>query len=754
MTRRATSRQTSVNARARQSTASEMSSGLFGSGRTTASILWLLLVAGTVAGYGPAIGHPFVVLDDHDYVTGNVHVHGGLSWNTVRWAFTSIEAANWHPLTWLSHALDYQLFGLDAAGHHFDSVLLHALNAGLLFLLLRRASGRWGPSFLVAALFAVHPLNVESVAWIAERKNVLCTFFFLAALGAYGWYAQKPDWRRYLAVAALFMLALMSKPMAVTLPFTLLLLDYWPLRRMIGSPASTTGAPQTSFGRLLLEKIPLLLLSAASAAITIKAQHASYAVRSLGQFSLGARIQNAVVSYGLYLWKMVWPARLAAFYPYPVTTPVWQLMAAMLVLAGGTALAFVFRRQRYLLVGWLWFLGTLVPVIGLVQVGDAAMADRYAYIPLIGIFVMVAFGLADAAEAKKIPIAWQIVPALCALTALGVVMERQGGYWASEYDLWAHTLAVTESNPFAHDAIASALLDPAAAMSPADLEEFDSDEKRAEAARQHYEQALKIRGELAQKNPAAYLADIAMTLNNLGNLDRQQNRMDEARRHYEEALSIHRRLVAQDADPYLADMAMALNNLGFLERVEKQTDAAHQHFAEALEIYRRLAPQRPVIILPDVALTLNNLAITERDEHQPEEARQHYEEALQIRRGLAQQVPAQYLPDLGMTLNDLGSLNIEQQQLGAARQHYEEAAQIYRQLARQDPANYEAYLAGTLNNLGFLDKNQNHSNEAREHYQEALSIYLELSRTDSDRYARDVARVQAGLKELGEAVSR
>src|ERR1039457_3633208 len=236
------------------------------------AVLCVLLAGVTIALYSPVIGHSFVVLDDREYVTANPHIHGGLGWNTIKWAFRSTEAANWHPLTWLSHALDYQLFALNPAGHHFDSVLIHALNAVLLFLLLLWMTKCAGPSLLVAALFALHPINVESVAWVAERKNVLSTLFFLIAIGGYAWYAQNPGWRRYLLVVTLFAAGLMAKPMVITLPFVLLLLDYWPLGRTAGGPASAIGVPQLNGSRLLLEKIPLLFLSAGSAWITLIAQ--------------------------------------------------------------------------------------------------------------------------------------------------------------------------------------------------------------------------------------------------------------------------------------------------------------------------------------------------------------------------------------------------------------------------------------------------------------------------------------------------
>jgi protein O-mannosyl-transferase len=711
-------------------------------------MLCILLALATIAVYMPVSGHAFLTFDDHDYVTGNSHIHEGLAWRTVKWAFTSTAAANWHPLTWLSHALDYQLFGLNPAGHHIDSVLIHALNAVLLFLLLLAGTRRVTPSLLVAALFALHPINVESVAWVAERKNVLSTLFFFLAIAAYGWYSQKPEWRRYLLVAALFIAGLAAKPMVITLPFVFLLLDYWPLGRTAGSPPSTVSARQFTTAKLLLEKIALLGLSAGSALITLKAQRSGMAVRSLHQFPIAARVENAVVAYGLYLWKTFWPAGLAPLYPHQgIFLPAWQWILSALFLISITALVIGFRGQRYLAVGWFWFLGTLVPVIGLVQVGDAAMADRYAYIPLIGIFVMTAWSLDDWAEAKEVRTIWRVIPAVCALAVLGVVTARQLNYWENEYTLWAHTLAVTDQNPFAHDAMGSALLEPEIGAILNRWGDLDTDQKRMDEARRQYEEALKIRRELAQQNAAAYLPDMATTLNNLGNVNRLQNRMDEARQDYEEALKIHRQLSQENIEPYPPDLAMALNNLGFLERAEKKTDEAYAHFEEALRIYRQLVQTDPDTYLGEMAMTLNNLAISEKDQSHLDEARRHYEETLQIRRQLALHTP-EALPDVAMTLNDLGNLDGMQNHLNEARQHYEESSVTYVQLAQKEPEKYLPYLAGTLNNLGFLDKSQNRIKESRASYTEALTIYQQLAQVNSSRYAVDVARVEGSLKEL------
>jgi len=469
------------------------------------TMLCLLLAGVTVALYSPVVGHSFVVFDDRDYVTANPYVHGGLSWSTIKWAFTATAAANWHPLTWLSHALDYQLFALNPAGHHLDSLFIHALNAVGLFLLLGWVTKRVGPSLLVAALFALHPINVESVAWVAERKNVLSTLFFFLTIGAYARYALKPDWRRYVLVVVLFAAGLMAKPMVITLPFLLLLLDYWPLGRtppdgaqsvLPSSSSFSFDAPRRALSVLVMEKLPLLLLSAASAWITLKAQRG--AVRNFEEFPFPIRMENAIVAYGMYLWKMIWPARLAFYQHSVIALPAWQWILSALILIGVTALVVIFRRKRYLAVGWFWFLGTLVPVIGLVQVGEASMADRYAYISLIGIFVMIAWGLDDLATVKKVPTVWRVIPVLCVLMALGFATSRQLSYWDSEFDVWSHTVAMTD-DPFAHNAVGAALMNPNAAMTRQDLEDFDTEQKRMDEARRHFERALEIRSRLAQK---------------------------------------------------------------------------------------------------------------------------------------------------------------------------------------------------------------------------------------------------------------
>ena len=691
----------------RRSSRSNVRTAPLFSGKVLNAALCVMLVAGTVALYSPVFGHSFVVYDDSDYVTGNLHVRDGLSWSTVKWAFTTTDAANWHPLTWLSHALDCEIFGLNPGGHHLDNVLIHALNAALLYLLLAWSTRRTWPSLLVAALFAIHPINVESVAWVAERKNVLSTLFFLLAIAAYVFYAKRPGWRRYVLVASLFAAGLMAKPLVITLPFVLLLLDYWPLERI--SPSKTnpdtmrTAVPRVTVTRLLLEKIPLLLLSAASALITLRAQR--QAIGSLQRFPLALRIENAIVSYVLYLWKVLWPARLAVLYPHPAfALPAWRWFLSAAVLLLISTLVVVFRERRYLPVGWFWFLGTLVPVIGLVQVGNAAMSDRYAYIPLIGILLMIAWCADDVATAKQVHLLWLLVPALLVLPALGIATHRQISYWDSDYDLWSHALSVTEENPVAHGAVAGALLHPEQGMSQADLEEQDTntEEKRLQLARMHHEQALQIYRELAERNPEIYRGYVAMLLKDLGNLDRYQGRLNEARHEYEEALEIYHQQQEPKSDSDLYGQVALLDEFGTLDRMQNRWDEQRLHYEEDLYLYKQLALQKPNT----------------------------------------------YLPFLAKTLNNLGTLDLRQGRLDECRDHYGEALRIYRQLAQQDSAKYLRDVAGTLTYLGFVTRKQNQLQESRSFYQEALVLYRKLLERDKE-YAGTITGIEGILQEIG-----
>ncbi|MFZ0314625.1 MAG: tetratricopeptide repeat protein [Candidatus Korobacteraceae bacterium] len=439
--------------------------GRFSSPNALALVFAALLVLATAAVYVPATGYSFCDFDDGVYVTANSHVQSGLTWETVKWAFSTYDAANWHPITWLSHSLDYQFFRLDPSGHHGVNVVLHIVNVLLLFWVLLRATGFVGRSAMVAALFAVHPINVESVAWVAERKNLLSMLFFLLALAAYRWYAQQPRIARYSLCAFLFVLGLMSKPQVITLPFVLLLWDYWPLQRMFPATAESSSPtakpaiiPAATLSWLVLEKLPLLALSAASAVITVEAQRAGGAIATF-RIPLDMRLANAAISYVRYLEKAFWPSRLALFYPHPLRAALgWQAVAGAVLLLGITVRVALARRHRYLLVGWLWFLGTLVPMIGLVQVGAQAMADRYAYLPFVGLSVMICWGAAELAQQWHIPAAVLPVIGLAVLTALILGANRQIAYWKDDVTLWSHTVKVTNRNFVAEDNLGEALV--------------------------------------------------------------------------------------------------------------------------------------------------------------------------------------------------------------------------------------------------------------------------------------------------------
>jgi tetratricopeptide (TPR) repeat protein len=408
-------------------------------------VLLFLLVAGI---FLPAVADDFITYDDPVYVTDNAHVKAGLTSASVRWAFQSTEASNWHPLTWLSHMADIELFGLQPWGHHLTSLLLHALNAVLLFAALRRMTGALWRSLFVAALFGLHPLHVESVAWVSERKDVLSTTFWMLALWAYALRAEAarsrgPGGPAFYGLALLFFaLGLMCKPMLVTLPCVLLLLDYWPLKRWGGSLGEAR--------RLLVEKLPFFALSAAACAVTLYAQGRGEAVASTEDFPLGVRLANALIAYCRYLGKCFVPAKLAVFYPdLGGQPPVLSTVLAVLLLASITAAALV-RRRPYLLIGWLWFLGTLVPVIGLVQVGGQSMADRYSYVPLVGIFVMAAWAAEDLTSTWAHRRGALGLAAGAVLAGLAALTSLQLNYWRNGTRLFRHAVAVTPNNWVAH----------------------------------------------------------------------------------------------------------------------------------------------------------------------------------------------------------------------------------------------------------------------------------------------------------------
>ena len=439
------------------------------------ALYWVMLggvVVAVLAVYFPVRHHPFFYPDDGVYLVDNQHVQAGLSWSTFVWAFRSY-ITNWHPLTWLSHAFDYQLFGLNPTGHHLMNVVFHALNVCLLFWVLRRATGFAGRSLMVAALFALHPINVEPVVWVAERKTLLSTVFFLLALGAYRWYVQQPSEKRYWTVAILFVLGLLAKPQIVAFPFLLLLWDYWPLGRMF-SPGgksivgtnSVPGFEPRKFWWLVKEKIPLFFFAAADALMTINAQ----GVMNVDQWHvpLSVRIENAIVCYVRYIGEALWPASLAPYYPHPGHLLPWlQVLGALALLAAITALVAFNWQERYLTVGWFWFLGIMVPMIGLIQVGRQAMADRYAYQPFLGLFLMLCWGIAEWSQRKHIPVIALRAASVAILLSLVLATRRQVNFWQNDMTIWSHTLEVTPNSVAAEYHIGLELLktgDTAGAM--------------------------------------------------------------------------------------------------------------------------------------------------------------------------------------------------------------------------------------------------------------------------------------------------
>ena len=454
----------------------------------TRAWIGLALVVLTLLVYARVPHYPFVNFDDAQYVVENAPVASGVTADGIRWAFSSSHAGNWHPLTWISHMIDVELFGFDAGKHHLVNLLIHALSTLLLFVVLARMTGNVWASALVAALFAVHPTHVESVAWIAERKDVLGGFFWILTMWAYVRYAAAPSAGRYAAVVAALVAGLLSKPMVVTLPFVLLLLDVWPLQRAVSR----------GWRPLILEKVPLVVLSLASSIVTFVVQREAGAVRALEVLPLDRRIAAAVLGYAEYVFKTVWPVDLAVLYPHPAIVPVWQVVAAGSGLTLITAAAVWYGRQRpYLAVGWFWFLGTLVPVIGLVQVGTQWIADRYLYLPSIGLLIVAAWGTAELATRLRVPRRALATVALSVIATFSVLAHRQVERWENSVGLWEHTLRVTENNSRAHAHLGHAL------TAEARHDEAIAQFQRALVLRPDYPEALNYLGAaLAERGEA------------------------------------------------------------------------------------------------------------------------------------------------------------------------------------------------------------------------------------------------------------
>ena len=510
-------------------------------------LLAVALAVATVVLYLPALRNGFVSLDDPDYVTRNGHVQQGLTMANVKWAFgTENPVSNWHPLTWMSHMLDVNLYGGRAFGHHLTNVLLQAMDVMLLFLLFAAATGEAMKSAAAAALFAVHPLNVEAVAWVAERKTVLCMVFFLGACCAYVWYTRKPSTGRYALVVLLYALGLLSKVMVVTLPLALLLLDYWPLRRMEGDEGSSGAIRWKAVLRLGVEKVPLLLMSAAASALTLYIHHRERALASGLPFSW--LVKNGTYSYLAYLGKFFCPVRLGAFYPHPENSLSWFVVGiAGLCMVGISVVVWKFRERRYLVAGWLWYLATVFPMVGYVQSGRQGMADRYMYIPMIGVIFALVWLIADLAKEKNWNPSVLSLLLLLAIAPCAYLTERQIGYWHDSYALFTQTLAVTSRNGTAENSFGSVLYERG------DLA----------GAEQHFQAAVE------------YAPDLAAAHYNLGVIRQRANRAAEAEREYRTALQLV-------ADPMEA--ARAHNNLGALYASVQQNSAAMTEFEAAIKL--------------------------------------------------------------------------------------------------------------------------------------------------------------------------
>jgi len=644
-----------------------------------AAIIWVV--------FGQTLGHEFVNYDDDLYVYENPAVTRGLTLQGIIWAFTHVHCSNWHPLTWVSHMLDCQFYGLSPGGHHLTNILLHTATAILLFLILRQMTGALWRSAFVAAVFAIHPLRVESVAWVAERKDVLSGLFFMLTIGAYARYAQRrsrvePSSLRsaasgsrepraqsvsaldprlpaldYCLVLLFFALGLMCKPMLVTLPLVLLLLDYWPLVRVAGGGWRVTRfgvqVPQLStLNHLLYEKLPLFGLAVASGMVTIFAQ--TKAIQSFEQISLPLRVGNALISYVAYLGQMFWPSGLAVLYPFAaMDVGVSGVVLSLVLLAGISAGAFVLRHRRYFLTGWLWYLIMLAPVIGILQVGSQARADRYTYLPQIGLYVLLTWAVADLCAGWRHR---RVVLGGCAtilLVALIFCARVQTAYWRNSESLWTHTLACTSDNAIAHNNLGVTLLQKG----------------KVDEAIVHYQKALQI-------NPDHVEAHI-----DFGNALIKKGSVDEAMVHYQKALQIN------------PDSAKAHDNLGNALFKKGNVDEAIIHYQKALQIK------------PGSAETHYNLGNALLQKGNVDEAIVHYQMALQIK------------PDNTEAHNSLGGALLQKGKVDEAIPHFQRALQI-------KPDNAEACY-----NLGNALLQKGRADEAITHYQKALQIkpnYLEV----------------------------
>ena len=575
----------------------------------------LFLVIAILTVYWQVQGHEFINYDDPSYVSKNPHVQTGLTLEGIAWSFTSMRAGNWHPLTWLSHMLDIQLYGMNPGRHHFTNVIFHIANTLLLFLVFRRMTESLWRSGFVAAMFALHPLHVESVAWVAERKDVLSTFFWMLTMLSYVWYVDHPGRNRYLLVLLLFILGLMAKPMLVTLPFVLLLMDYWPLKRLqFRQPRGNINTQQKlPVLDLVWEKTPLFALAVASSIVTFLVQQSGGAVGSLTGYPLNVRIANALISYVSYIVKLIWPYHLAVLYPHPRMISGWIVAGACFLLLFISFLVIrALKRYPWVAVGWLWYVGTLVPVLGLVQIGSQAMADRYTYVPLIGISIIIAWGVPELVSR------WthrKVVLAAIAATSLSILMVAawfQVGYWANSMTLFRRALEVTSNNYVAHNNLGIALF-------------FQG---KIDEATVHFHKALKINSSFVEAHT------------NLGIVMANKGKMTEAISHFSEGLRLN------------PDSYEAHNNLGVIFVRQGKTSEAIRHYSEALRIN------------PYYDEAHNNVGVALASQGKLDEAISHYSEALRIN------------PRFAKVHNNLGIALIRKKKLEEAIAHFRKALRI------------------------------------------------------------------------------
>lgn len=617
------------------------------------------LVITALAAYWPVLKCEFVKYDDDKYVTENPHVKRGITRDSVIWAFTKPHYHMWHPLTSLTYLLDYQLFGLNPTWHHLTSLLFHIASTLLLFAILKRMTAAVWPSLFVAAAFALHPLNVESVAWVSERKNVLSTFFWMLTIAAYIRYTDRSCLGRFLLVVLVFALATMTKPIVVTLPFALLLLDYWPLGRLqlkrvsdeqdLAQAESERGDGRwVPLWRLFLEKIPLFILVTALSAVTFIASQRGGVMSGWDNVPLKYRLANALVSYVAYISKMVWPTRLAVFYPHPFNKlPIWQVVASALVLlAVSVAVLWFARRRKYLTVGWLWYLGILVPVIGLVQVGSQAMADRYTYLPFIGLFIMIAWGMYELLANWRYRRIALGASALAVLLALAVCTRLQLRHWRNNSTLFEHAINVTDDNFVMNNNYANVLKNMG----------------QVEKAIEHFYKALRIR----PNSPEIY--------NNLGNALRKLDRFEDAVMCYQKALELK------------AYFPQARYNLAAELTRQGKID-------EAVEQYRLALRLRP-----DDVETLSGLGFALAQKGQFDEAIGHYQKALELE-------PENIIARgrLGLAL--------------AGIKKFDEAIEQFQIVLKASPQDLEMHC-----NVGILLAAQGKTDEAIKAYRRALKI--------------------------------